>query len=236
MQIKLRDFPLTELPRERLEKFGVSSLSNFELLAILLRSGGPDLNALQLSQYLLSEFGGLSKLLAADIEQLKTYKYLGEAKATTLKAVEEIAKRILSVEEIKKPKIETPQNVHDLLLPYILGKSKECLYLLNLDVHNRLIKLSLLSIGTLTQTLADTREILKTALLKGALSIVIVHNHPSGDVQPSKEDIQLTNELAQASVYVGLNFLDHIIVSPTNFYSFKVSGLISSSKRKEVKK
>ena len=189
-----------------------------------------------MSQYLLSEFGSLSKLLDADIEQLKTYKYLGEAKATTLKAVGEIAKRILSVEEIKKPKIETPKNVYDLLLPYILGKSKECLYLLNLDVHNRLIKLSLLSIGTLTQTLADTREILKTALLKGALSIVLVHNHPSGNIQPSGEDIKLTNELAQASVHVGLNFLDHIIVSSTDFYSFKTSGLISSSKRKEVKK
>jgi len=232
MQMRLKEFPITELPRERLEKFGVSSLANFELLAILLRSGGPDLNALQLSQYLLSEFDSLNGLLDADIEQLRTYKYLGEAKVTTLKAVGEIAKRILSIEEIKRPKMETPEKVYDLVLPYVLGKSKECLYLLSLDIHNRLIKLSLLSMGTLTQTLADTREILRTALLKGAVSIMIVHNHPSGKVQPSQEDIRLTKELAHASVHVGLNFLDHIIISSTNFYSFKMSGLISFQKER----
>ena len=231
MKQTIQEYPITERPRERMEKFGVASLSNSELLAILLRSGGPDLNALQLSQTLLAEFGGLQNLFYADTEELKRFKYLGLAKVSCLKAVGELVKRSLMSEEITKPRLDTPRSVYDLMLPFIMGKDKETLYLLSLDLNNHLIKLSLLSIGTLTQTLADTREVLKTALLKGAVSIVLVHNHPSDNLEPSFEDKLFTKEIALACPCVGLNFLDHIIVTERNYYSFKLSGLLNFSKK-----
>lgn len=236
MKGSLDRLPLTELPRERLEKLGAASLADYELLAILLRSGGPDVNALELSQTLLAEFDGLQNLLRADVNQLRRFRYMGDAKVSCLKAVNEIAKRSLNDAEVKKVRLETPKDVFKLIRPLIMGKDKEHLYLLSLDINNNLIKLSLVSIGTLTQTLADSREILKTALLKGASSIILAHNHPSEKTDPSDPDVQLTKEIAIACTHVGINFLDHIILTSTNFYSFKLSGLIGSSIRKEVEK
>ncbi|MBD3366113.1 DNA repair protein RadC [candidate division WWE3 bacterium] len=227
MKKTLHELPITELPRERMLKFGGRALSDTELLALLLRSGGPNLNALQLAQYLLSEFGNLRQLLAADVEQLKKVKYLGEAKVCSLKAVKELAKRCIAIGEIRKPHVETPEEVYDLLLPLTLGEEKEHLYLLSLDLNGNLIKLSLISMGSLTQTLADTREILRTALLKGAVSVILAHNHPNNNPKPSDPDKQLTKEIALACPKVGLNFLDHIIVTNSGYFSFKLAGLLN---------
>lgn len=236
MKKTFHDFPLEQLPRERLRKFGVSSLSDAELLAILLRSGGRELNALELSYLLISEFKSIHNLLNTDIDRLRSFKYLGIAKASTLVAVGEISRRSSFIDSSNEVKIENPKQVFDLMMPTIKGKRKEYLYLLNLTSTNKLISTSLLSIGSPTQTIADSKDILRTALIKDAANVILVHNHPSETLDPSKEDIQLTKEISHGCVHVGLNFLDHVILTSSGYYSFKVSGLLDFKHRKEVNK
>lgn len=227
MKKTLREIPSFDRPRERLEKFGVSALSDYELLALLLRSGGRDLNALDLAQNLLAEFGNLSKLLNADFTQLCKFKYMGAAKVSVLQAAGELSKRNLMFDNYGKRKICSPLQAYNLVKPYILGKNKEFLYLISLGLDKSLIKLSLLSIGTVNQSLIETRDVLRTALLKDAASFILVHNHPSGTLDPSPEDIQVTREIARASVYTGINFTDHLIVTEKSYFSFKLAGLLT---------
>lgn len=218
---------LRERPRERLERLGECSLSDAELLAVILRSGGPDMDILELSQKLMHDFGGMRGLLFADYNQLQSIRYLGRAKVSCIKAVGEIAKRCVSPESQDRLKVINPATVYKLIRPRILGKSKEVLYLLSLDLAQRLIKINTISVGTLSQTLSDVREVLRAGLLNNAVSIIIVHNHPSGNTTPSKEDQTFTRRLALAAPKVGLNLLDHLVVTSDEYLSFKSEGLLS---------
>ncbi|HDQ88594.1 MAG TPA: DNA repair protein RadC, partial [candidate division WWE3 bacterium] len=227
--LKIQEIPCSERPRERLIKFGPESLSDSELLSVVLRSGGPQLNALDLSQELLREFGSVHRLLYADLNQLRKVKYLGLAKVCGIKAIGELCKRSLSNEELNRPKLDTPEKIFALIRPYTLGKSVECLYLLSLDINNKLLKTSLLSFGSSNQALVDVREILKCALNNDATSIILVHNHPSNNADPSPEDVNMTKRVAEAALLVGLVFIDHLVVTDKIFFSFKTSGLLSST-------
>ncbi len=202
-------------------------MSDSELLAIILRSGGTTAGVIELSTKLLKEFGSLRKLLFADLNYLISIRYLGVAKAASICAVGELAARCFAPEELDRPEIDTPLTVYDLIRPRILGKEKECLYLLSLDLRNKLIKINLISVGTLSQALSDSREVLRTALLNNASSIIIAHNHPSGGLEPSNEDRLFTERLALTAVQIGINFLDHVIVTSDGHYSFKKGGLLS---------
>lgn len=230
MSIKLKEIPTTERPRERLSRHGVSSLSNTELLSLVLRSGGPSTNVLSLSTELLTEFGSLQELFSADTAELKKIKYMGDTKISAIKAIGELAKRSISTENLARHRILTPQDVFNLIRPHILGKKKEHLYVISLGLNAELLKLSLLSVGTLNETLVDTREVLRTALIKGAVSFILAHNHPSDSLEPSMADVYVTREVAGAAVYVGLDFVDHVIVNSSDYYSFRLSGVLSSSK------
>jgi len=223
----MNEISVTERPRERLMRLGPESLADSELLSIILGSGGPQMNALSLSQKLLSDFGGLKELLYVDLNKLRKVKHLGDAKACSIKAVGELSRRRFFLHEVQKPKMNTPEIVYSLVRPYIVGKKVECLYLLCLDLHQRLLKLSLISMGTLDQSLADTREILREALLNDSVGIVLVHNHPSGVLRPSDSDICFTKRFNEACLNIGLVFVDHLIVAEESYFSFKSSGLLS---------
>lgn len=227
MPYKIREIPCNDRPRERLVKFGSESLSDSELLSIVLRSGGPKLNALELSQTLLTEFGSIRGLLYADLNQLRKIKYLGLAKTCSIKAVGELSKRSLSLEELNRLKLDQPERAYNLIRPYIVGKNVECLYLISLDINNKLLKINLITSGTSNQSLVDIREILRCALLNDAVSIIMVHNHPSNSIEPSPEDINITKRLAEACIRAGFVLLDHIIAVENSFYSFKASGLLN---------
>jgi DNA repair protein RadC len=229
MSNKIQEIPCHDRPRERLIKYGPESLADSELLSLILRSGGPEINALDLSQNLLTEFRNVHGLLYADLNQLRKIKYLGTAKICSIRAIGELSRRSLSPEELNRPKLDEPKKAYELIRPYIIGKKVECLYLISLDINHRLIKYSLVSLGSLNQSLADVREILRCALLNDAVSIVLIHNHPSGNLEPSTVDINTTRRLADACVKTGLVLLDHVIVTENSFYSLKASGLLSSS-------
>ena len=227
MSLTLRDIPFSDRPRERLEKYGTESLSDAELLAIVIRSGGKDSNVLSLSQQLLSTFHGLRGLIYADYSSLRKVRYVGRAKVSCIKAIGEIVRRSISMEVLDRPKISKAQVAYELVRPHILGKDKECLYLLALDFNSHLLRLVLLSTGTQSQSLVDPREVLRSALVNDASSIVLVHNHPSGNPAPSDEDRRITRILSLAAAQVGVIFLDHIIITSDNYFSFKNSGLLN---------
>jgi DNA repair protein RadC len=231
MSVSIREIPSKERPRERLERLGVRSLSDAELLAILLRSGGPDMGVLDLSMTLINDFGGLRELLFADFNQLASIRYLGSAKVSCLKAVGELAKRCISRENEDRTKITKPSAVFELIRPRVLGKDKEILFLISLDLNQKLIKTNIVSIGTLSQTLSDCREVLRAGLINNAVSIIVAHNHPSGSVSPSKEDKYFTKQLAKAAPMVGLVLLDHVILTSDSFFSFKSEGLLNLKKK-----
>lgn len=214
---------------------GAESLSDTELLAIVLRTGGENNSVLELAGKILKKFGGLKGLLNADITQIQTLKDVGTTKAVTLKAVCEIALRISMEEKSGDLSIRKPEEVFRFLKKDFFEKNKEYLYLLSLDSRNKIISKDLISIGTLNETLIHPREIFKTALLKNAAGIILAHNHPSGDTSPSMEDLKVTEQVAKAGNIIGVNFIDHVIVSNTGFLSIKSLGIPGSNKLSKQK-
>lgn len=219
--LRVKDLIITDKPRERLILQGASALSDSELLAIILRSGGPKNSAIDLARKILKEFGGLKELINVDVNQLITFKNIGVAKATSIKSVCEIALRInLSMEE-KRLEIKNPEDVFQLTRKEFFAQKKEHLYMISIDSRNRYICKNLISVGTINETLIHPREVYRQALLNNAVSIVLVHNHPSNDPTPSIEDIKVTERLAKAGVSLGIALVDHIIVSDNSFVSIK---------------
>lgn len=222
----LKDLPEEERPRERLLKFGSESLSIQELLQIILRSGHKGESVALLSQRLLSHFGNLKKLFEASIEELMQIKGIGLAKATQIKAVFEIAKRYnLQIDEkMKQNKISSPYDVFKLVKAKIKDYKKEHFYILALNTKNFVV--SEISIGTLNASLVHPREVFIEAIKARANSIILVHNHPSGDLTPSEDDIKITKELIEGGKILGIEVLDHIIITENSYLSFKMKGLL----------
>lgn len=223
----------TELPREKVLNNKEETLSDHELLAVVLRSGGKDSSVLNLAQQLLKDFGSLKSLAFADINLLKKYKYIGETKSTTIKALSEISKRII-FDTYKDPiRIKTPKDIYDVVRNDIYKKQKEIIIMLCLDTRRRLISKDIISIGTINEALIHPREIYRHALIKNAVSIALAHNHPSGDPTPSIEDIKATEKIAKAGIEIGISFLDHVIATDYEYCSIK--SLNYFSKGEEVK-
>lgn len=223
-----------ERPRERLIKYGVDKLSNAELLAILLRTGLVKKNVIELSQEILQKYGdSFRKLDTASTEELEQIKGLGIAKIAQVKAALEISKR-LSREKFSAPqkKFKTAQDIVEFCFPYMKDLKKEVFKVLLLDGGNRLLKEVDISVGSLTGTIIHPREVfnpvLKYAIKEQAASIILVHNHPSGNPKPSERDIKITNRLIRASEIIGIKILDHVIIGDNkdNWTSFVEQGLI----------
>jgi DNA repair protein RadC len=223
---RIKDWPEDERPRERLLKWGADKLSDAELLAILLRVGGVDDTAIDLARKLLQQFEGFRGLDAKSATELCQLKGIGTAKAAQIKAALEIGKRLTTGDSKEKRKIESSLDVNALLGPYLRNLSREVFKILLLTARNNLISERTIFEGSLTESLVNTREIIKVALNESAACIVFVHNHPSGNPQPSSEDKNITNQLVQACQLVGIKVLDHIIIGSNTYFSFAEAGLL----------
>ena len=222
----IHDLPVSERPRERLQKYGSESLSAQEILALLLGRGIAGESVMVTAQRLLSQFGNLKAIAAASLEELSQIKGIGIAKASQIKAASELANRLEGHSEASaKPLLKTPENVVDLVKGSLKGKKREHFLVISLDTRSRLIKVSELSVGSLDSSIVHPREVFKEAISASAASVIFAHNHPSGDTTPSEEDIKLTKRLADAGELMGIEVLDHVIVCDRSYLSLKREGL-----------
>ena len=222
----IHDLPISERPRERLQKFGVEALSAQEILALILGRGIAGESVMVTAQRLLSQFGSLKGIASASVEELSQVKGIGIAKASQIKAAFELANRLEGYSDAgSKPVVKTPDDVVGLVRGRLKGKKKEYFLALLLDTRNQLIKVAEISVGSLDGSLVHPREVFKEAISATAASVVFAHNHPSGDPTASEDDIRLTKRLAEAGEIVGIDVLDHIIISDKNFLSLKREGL-----------
>ncbi len=227
----IRELPPEERPRERLQKYGAESLSTAELLAIIIRTGTKRESALSLGERVLSTFKGLKGLFNASLEQIAKIEGIGRVKATEIKAAIELGKRMFSlVGEEESVRITCPQDVVNLF-PELPFQTQEHFNALFLDVKGKLIKARTLFVGTLDASISHPREVFKEAVACSAASVIVVHNHPSGDCTPSRDDIEMTRKLKHSGDILAIPLQDHIIVGKGGFYSFRASrGDIWSSK------
>ncbi|MBN1516665.1 DNA repair protein RadC [Candidatus Sumerlaeota bacterium] len=216
---KLLQIKASERPRERLMNQGAQALSDAEVLAILLRSGTRKLSVLELAQHVLDRFGSLARIEQAPIEEISQVPGIGPAKAAELKAAFEAGKRILR-EQAATPEMDQSFKIFAYCRSRLALEEQEQFCILLLNTKNRLIREIVATRGTLENSLVHPREAFKEAIRSAASAIVFVHNHPSGDPSPSREDIQLTERLVQSGKLLGIRVLDHIIVAGNNYYSF----------------
>ncbi|WP_292978922.1 RadC family protein [Nitrosomonas sp.] len=222
----ISDWPEAERPREKLIEKGTASLSDAELLAIFLRTGITGKNAVELARDLLTHFGSLTKLCAANLREFRELPGMGPAKFAQLQAVMEIARRALA-EELKSGDImNSPQSVRNYLCLSLRGKPHEVFVGIFLDARHRTITTEELFNGTLTQASVYPREVIKRALYHNAAAMIFAHNHPSGVAEPSRADEVLTQSLKQALALVDIKVLDHFIVGSGEVISFAERGLI----------
>jgi DNA repair protein RadC len=222
----VHDLPVGERPRERLFKLGSEALSAQEILALILGRGIKGESVMMTSQKLLSRFGSLKGVANASIEELTQTRGIGPAKAAQIKAALELSKRLeANVDEKPKPVLKSPEDVAALMRSKLKGKKKEHFWVLCLDTRNRLIGDKQVSIGSLDTSIVHPREVFKEAVSSSAASVIFVHNHPSGDPEPSKEDIELTKRLVKAGEIIGIDVLDHIIVCDKSYLSLKAKNL-----------
>ncbi len=223
--LTVREMPTDERPRERLERYGAATLQTSELLAIILRTGLPGENVVDLSLRLLRDFGGLAGLVAADLSDLCQTHGLGLAKASQLKAALEIANRLAALGPEQRPQITQPGDVARLLMLEMAYLAQEQLRVLCLDTKNHIIAQQSVYQGTINSSAVRAAEVFRPAITRACLSIVVVHNHPSGDPTPSPEDIRTTEQLRKAGELLDIELLDHIIIGRHQFVSLKERGL-----------
>ena len=222
----MKELPVLERPRERLINVGVENLSDEELLAIILKTGSKEMSVKELSSYILSSFGGIENLKKLKYHEVKKIKGIGEAKACTLVAISEIVRRMnRKVITLIGTKLNTPLKIFEFYKSKI-NNEQEQFYCIYLDASKKIIEEKLLFIGTANYSLVHPRDIFKEAYLLNATSIICVHNHPSGEVKPSKEDINLTIRLKEIGVIFGIRVIDHIIIGDDKYYSFLENGKI----------
>jgi DNA repair protein RadC len=222
----IKDWPEGERPRERLRALGVRALSDAELLALFLRSGGAGRSALDVGRAALAHFGGLSALLAATPDRFTRVPGLGPARFAQVQAVAEIARRALQEDVRRETLLNAPDKVRQYLGLWIGHLPHEVFVALYLDAQNRLLTAEELFRGTLTQTSVYPREVVKHALHHNAAALILAHNHPSGVAEPSRADELLTASLKQALALVDVRVLDHLIVAGNTTVSFAERGLI----------
>jgi DNA repair protein RadC len=230
---RIKDWPEDERPRERLLQYGESTLSDAQLLAILLRTGDHASNAtaVDVARNLLALFdNNLDAMSAATVKELCCAPGIGPAKACEIKAAFEIGRRLLARHEGPLLQFRSSRDVANYYMPIFAGKKREEFQIVLLDRKNRVMKNLMISQGSLTASVVHPREVFNPAIRESAAAIICVHNHPSGDPQPSQEDRVLTTRLAQAGQLLGIQMLDHIIVGRDTYMSFADEGLLDNGR------
>ena len=220
-------WPEDERPRERLLRYGAGSLSTAHLLAIILRIGGRDKSAIQLAREVLHNFHNLKEIDDASLAEFSDIKGMGSAKVSQLKAAFELGKRLMqdSDDRTKKNRsFASSRDVYEYYGPVFFGLKKEKFLCALLDIKNSVFKDMVVSEGTLTSSLVHPREVFRYAIKEAAASVLFIHNHPSGDTSPSKDDITITKRLVETGRIVGINVLDHIIISDGRYLSLMEKG------------
>jgi DNA repair protein RadC len=229
-QLKIREMPQAERPREKLAAHGPAALTNPELIAILLRTGVIGTNAIEVARELLERYGSLTGLSRCSVDELSKIRGIGFAKAVQLVAAFGLGQR-LARETLSNQKIDSPELVNELVGAEMRMLRKESLRVILLDTRYHLIRIQEVSTGSVNESIAHPREIFHPAVASSAYAVIVVHNHPSGDTSPSQADHSLTRRLAEAAELLQIKLLDHIIIgAPANrsggYFSFKEAGVL----------
>ena len=226
-QYTIKDLPEHERPRERLEAQGAAAVSNAELLAIILRTGAAGQSVVELANVLLAQFGSLEKLAVAEIADIACVKGIGKAKACQIAAAFELGRRSATHRDGRRPVINSPDDLVPLLHAQLSALEQETFSVALLNTKNELLRVVPVSQGTLSGSMVHPRETFRAAIAEGCYSVILIHNHPSGDPEPSQDDISVTRNLADAGRIIGIRVLDHIIIARNGFSSLKDLGVIS---------
>lgn len=222
----IRDTPKEERPRERFLQEGPKSLSNQELLALLIRTGTKNESVIQLSSRLIRTFEGLRLLKDASIEEITAIHGIGEAKAIQILAAIEIGRRINSLNNQDRYVIRSPEDCANYCMDEMRFLSQEHFVCLYLNTKNQVLHKQTIFIGSLNASIVHPREVYKEAFRRSAASIICLHNHPSGDPQPSREDIEVTKRLVECGKIIGIELLDPVIIGDQKFISLKEKGYL----------
>ncbi|MBL7998006.1 MAG: DNA repair protein RadC [Candidatus Kapabacteria bacterium] len=215
-----------ERPRERLLRHGAAALSDAELLAIMIAKGTRGFSALDAARELLTKFPTLADMSARDVSEIAKTKGIGQVKAITLAAAFELSRRIESAPFQTKTVFRSPQDIAAYYIPRMRGKMKESFHVMLLNTANQIFREVQVSEGSLNASIVHPREVFRLAISESAASIVVLHNHPTGNTEPSREDIAITKQLADAGNVVGIKLLDHLIIAGDTFTSFVERGLM----------
>ena len=221
--MKIKEIPINDRPVERLINKGSEALSNDELLAILLRTGTKEMSAKDLGTLILNKVG-IGELRNITYEQLISIKGVGSKKAGTIMAAIELSKRMNQKVVNLRGEFNDPLKLYNHYREILKDKNQEHFYVVYLDIRNKIIKDKLLFIGTANYSTVHPRDIFKEAYLNGAISVVVIHNHPSGEVLPSKNDLETTKQLVAVGNLLGIKVMDHIIIGENKYYSFCENG------------
>jgi len=224
--LSIKELPTDERPRERLVKYGPEALSNAELLAIILRVGTPEYSAIGLAEHILARFAGLRGIATASVEELSSIRGLGTAKAAQIQAMVQLGKRLAASAFDTRQAIRSPQDAVDVVMPFLRDEPQENFMAVFVNTKNEVLKTRIITIGTLDSSLVAPRELFREAISMNSASVIIAHNHPSGDPTPSREDIAITKRLCQAGELVGIPVLDHLIIGDGRHLSLKEKGLM----------
>ncbi len=225
--ITMKELPQSEQPVEKCARYGAQALSDAELLAVILRSGTKDMTALQLSQLLLArKERSLLNLIVMDLDEMREIPGIGLVKAVQLKCVAELSRRIAKTRRAGRVTLDNPDSVASYYMESMRHEQKEKLLLAMFNGKSHLLGEEVVSVGTVNASLVSSREIFIKALAYGAVQIVLLHNHPSGDPRPSAEDIRVTKAVASAGDLIGISLADHIIIGDNRYVSFREEGLL----------
>jgi len=228
--LPINKWPQDERPREKLIKQGSENLVNSELLAIILRTGinnnGNGKSALDLAKLILSKYKNLNELIGSSVTELAEIRGIGMAKASQIMTALELGRRAISEKNGNNVSFRCSEEVANYYIPLLKDLKKEQFRVLLLDIKNRIIKEVLISQGSLTSSIVHPREVIKPVIKDSAASVIFIHNHPSGDPEPSTDDIEITNRLCKSCSILGISVLDHIIVAEGGYFSFKQKQMI----------
>lgn len=224
--VMMKDVPNEDRPRERLIRDGADSLSNQELLAIILRSGTKNESVLQLSGRLISHFEGLDLLRDASVEELRKVRGIGTAKAVQLLASFEVGRRMARLRSDTHYTVRSPEDGANFVMEEMRVLKQEHFIALFLNTKNQVLHKTTIFIGSLNASIVHPREVFKEAVRRSAAAIICFHNHPSGDPSPSREDIEVTKRLVSCGKILGVDMLDHIVIGDRKFVSLKQKGMM----------